>query len=299
MRHLSIIGMPMSYGQTKLGVDLGPRAIRYAGVVEKLSSLVDHVDDLGDISISQLNSSKNEHIPNLKNIHIIVENVKQLAEAVDKIIQKGSFPLILGGDHSISMGTLAGVAKHYKNLGVIWFDAHGDINTDKTTPSGNIHGMPLAASLGYGHPLLTNVGGFHPKIKAENVVIIGARDLDDGEKQLIKDKNILIFTIRDIDRLGMATVMKETIKYLKKKTDGVHLSFDLDGIDPNVAPGVGTPVPGGVTYRESQLAMEMLADAGIITSADFVEVNPLLDVKNKTANLAVELMGTLFGEKLI
>lgn len=299
MRHLSIIGMPMDYGQTKRGVDLGPKAIRYAGVVERLKKLFDEVEDLGDLSISNTSDDSNVQIPNLRNVHIIVENANKLAMSVDKIVKKRSFPLILGGDHSISIGTLAGLAKHYKNLGVIWMDAHGDINTHKTSPSGNIHGMPLAASLGMGHPLLINIGGYQPKIMAENVVIIGARDLDEGEKRFVKEMNIRIYTIRDIDRLGMATVMEETIAYLEKKTDGVHLSFDLDGIDPSVAPGVGTPVQGGITYRESHLAMEMLQEAKIITSAEFVEINPLLDEKNKTAILTVELIGSLFGEKIL
>lgn len=222
-----------------------------------------------------------------------------LAEMVDKIIQSKSFPLVLGGDHSIAIGTLAGVTKHYKNLGVIWYDAHGDLNTAETSPSGNIHGMPLAASLGYGHELLTNLQGISPKVKPEHVVIIGARSLDEGERRLIKELGIKVFTMHEIDRLGMTKVMEETISFFKGKTDGVHLSLDLDGLDPKDAPGVGTPVPGGLSYRESHLAMEMLAEAELITSAEFVEVNPILDERNKTASLAVALMGSLFGEKLL
>lgn len=206
---------------------------------------------------------------------------------------------MLGGDHSIAIGTLAGVAKHYKNLGVIWYDAHGDLNTAETSPSGNIHGMPLAVSIGLGHPMLTEIGGYSPKVKPENIVIIGARSLDEGERALIKENGIKVFTMHEIDRLGMSKVMEETIKYLKDKTDGVHLSLDLDGLDPSDAPGVGTPVNGGISYRESHLAMEMLAEAQLITSAEFVEVNPILDDKNKTATVAVALMGSLFGEKLL
>ena len=209
------------------------------------------------------------------------------------------FRLVLGGDHSIAIGTLAGVSKHYKNLGVIWYDAHGDLNTAETSPIGNIHGMPLAVSIGLGHNLLTDIGGYGPKVKPENVVIIGARALDDGEKDLIKEIGIKVYTMHEIDRMGMAKVMEETIAYLKDKTDGVHLSLDLDGLDPNDAPGVGTPVIGGISYRESHLAMEMLEESKIITSAEFVEVNPILDEKNKTARVAVELMGSLFGEKLL
>jgi len=229
----------------------------------------------------------------------VAEKSTLLAEKVDEVIELGSFPLVLGGDHSIAIGTLAGVSKHYKNLGVIWYDAHGDLNTAETSPSGNIHGMPLAVSLGLGHTSLTEIGGCSPKVKAENVVIIGARSLDDGEKALIKEKGIKVYTMHEIDRLGMAKVMEETITHLKDRTDGVHLSLDLDGLDPIDAPGVGTPVIGGLSYRESHLAMEMLEEAKIITSAEFVEVNPILDEKNKTAICAVELMGSLFGEKLV
>jgi len=205
----------------------------------------------------------------------------------------------LGGDHSIAIGTLAGVAKHYENLGVIWYDAHGDLNTEDTSPSGNIHGMPLAVSIGIGHPDLINIHGFAPKVKPENIVIIGARSLDEGEKELIREKGIKVFTMHEIDRLGMTRVMEECIDYLRERTDGVHLSLDLDGVDPADAPGVGTPVIGGISYRESHLAMEMLAESNLITSAEFVEVNPILDERNKTAIVAVALMGSLFGEKLL
>lgn len=298
VKKLSIIGMPMDLGQTRRGVDMGPSAIRYAGVNERLKYLFDVVDDLGDIAVGrpEVNIDKES---NLRNLDLIAEKTGLLAEKVDEVITSGSFPLVLGGDHSISIGTLAGVSKHYQNLGVIWYDAHGDLNTAETSPSGNIHGMPLAVSIGLGHPLLTNIGGYAPKIKPENIVIIGARSLDDGEKVLIKEKGIKVYTMHEIDRLGMTRVMEEAIEYLKERTDGVHLSLDLDGLDPTDAPGVGTPVNGGITYRESHLAMEMLAEAHIVTSAEFVEVNPILDDKNKTASVAVALMGSLFGEKLL
>lgn len=298
MKKLSIIGMPMDLGQMRRGVDMGPSAIRYAGINERLKSLFDEVHDLGDIAVGRPEVVIDEQ-SNLRNLHLVAEKNEDLAAQVDKVVAEGSFPLVLGGDHSIAIGTLAGVSKHYKNLGVIWYDAHGDLNTAETSPSGNIHGMPLAVSLGIGHSLLTEVGGYNPKIKAENIVIIGARSLDDGEKELIKEKGIKVYTMHEIDRLGMTKVMEETIQYLKDKTDGVHLSLDLDGLDPLDAPGVGTPVNGGISYRESHLAMEMLAEAKIITSAEFVEVNPILDEKNKTASVAVALMGSLFGEKLL
>ncbi|MFJ5716803.1 arginase [Neobacillus sp. NPDC093127] len=297
-KKLSIIGMPMDLGQMRRGVDMGPSAIRYAGINERLKPLFDDIHDLGDIPIGRPEVVVDKE-SNLRNLDLVAEKSELLAKKVDEAIQSGSFPLVLGGDHSIAIGTLAGVAKHYKNLGVIWYDAHGDLNTAETSPSGNIHGMPLAASIGLGHPALTEIGGYSPKVKPENVVIIGARSLDEGERILIKETGIKVYTMHEIDRLGMAKVMEETISYFQERTDGVHLSLDLDGLDPNDAPGVGTPVIGGISYRESHLAMEMLEEAKIITSAEFVEVNPILDDKNKTASIAVGLMGSLFGEKLL
>ncbi|MCH1627963.1 arginase [Fredinandcohnia quinoae] len=298
-KNISIIGVPMDLGQMRRGVDMGPSAIRYAGVTERLEQLNYKIDDLGDIEIARAQKITDNQEGNLRNLKGVSDASEKLAAKVDEVITKGEFPLVLGGDHSIAIGTLAGVAKHYKNLGVIWYDAHGDLNTAETSPTGNIHGMPLAASLGIGHPALTNIAGYSPKIKPENIVIIGARSLDEGEKKLIKEIGIKVYTMHEIDQLGMATVMAEAIDYLKERTDGVHLSLDLDGLDPHDAPGVGTPVLGGISYRESHLAMEMLEDAKIITSAEFVEVNPILDDKNKTATVAVALMGSLFGEKLL
>lgn len=295
---ITIIGLPMDLGQNRRGVDMGPSAIRYAEVVERLDSLGFDIEDSGDIMIgrpAQLDTSETK-LNNLKEVTI---GSRALAEKVDAILGKNSFPLVLGGDHSIAIGTLAGVSKHYENLGVIWFDAHGDLNTDKTSPSGNIHGMSLAVSLGLGNDELVNIHGYSPKIKPENVVIIGARSLDEGERKLIESKGIKVFTMHEIDRRGMAAVMEETIAFFNEKTDGVHLSVDMDALDPIDAPGVGTPVLGGITYRESHLAMEMLSESGIVTSAEFVEVNPILDEKNKTATVAVALMGSLFGERLV
>ncbi|MFZ3590290.1 arginase [Bacillus sp. DJP31] len=297
-KNISIIGVPMDLGQARRGVDMGPSAIRYAGVVERLESLNYDLEDLGDIQIGLRGRTSEALVDNLRNLKEVADASEKLANAVDQILSANRFPLVLGGDHSIAIGTLAGVTKHYKSLGVIWYDAHGDLNTADTSPSGNIHGMPLAVSLGLGHQALTNIGGFEPKIKPENVVIIGARSLDDGEKELIKEKGIKVYTMHEIDRMGMTAVMEETIQYLSERTDGVHLSLDLDGLDPHDAPGVGTPVIGGISYRESHLAMEMLEESKIITSAEFVEVNPILDDKNKTASVAVALMGSLFGEKL-
>lgn len=296
-KNLSIIGVPMDLGQARRGVDMGPSAMRYAGIIERLESLGYQIEDCGDIEIGR--AEKRDTTSKLKNLKAVVEASERLANKISEEMDKDRFPVILGGDHSIAIGTLAGVSKKQDNLGVIWYDAHGDLNTDETSPSGNIHGMPLAVGLGIGDPELTKIGGDHPKIKPENVVIIGARSLDEGERVLIKEKGIKVYTMHEIDKLGMTTVISEAIKYLREKTQGVHLSLDLDGLDPSDAPGVGTPVNGGISFRESHLAMEMLAASDILISAEFVEVNPILDDKNKTATVAVDLAGSLFGEKLL
>lgn len=299
MNKLSIIGVPMDLGQTRRGVDMGPSAIRYAGVIERIENIGYSVEDKGNIEIALAERVHSDENTNLKNLKAVADASERLAQTVSDVITNKRFPLVLGGDHSIAIGTLAGVSRHYKNLGVIWYDAHGDLNTADTSPSGNIHGMPLAASIGIGDDALTRIGGYTPKVKSENIVIIGARSLDEGEKELIKEKGIKVYTMHEIDRMGMTKVMEETILYLRDKTDGVHLSLDLDGLDPHDAPGVGTPVIGGISYRESHLAMEMLAESQLITSAEFVEVNPILDERNKTATVAVALMGSLLGEKLV
>lgn len=295
--NISIIGVPMDLGQNRRGVDMGPSAIRYAGVVERLQELGHSVDDVGDIAIGRRETSQNTKLRNLE--EVVAANTI-LANRVHDIIGEGSFPIVLGGDHSIAIGTLAGLADRYENLGVIWYDAHADLNTAETSPTGNIHGMPLAVSIGLGHEELVNIRDFAPKIKPENVVIIGARSVDPGERELIKEKGIKVFSMHEIDKLGMSEVMTQAIQYfVDRKVDGVHLSLDLDGLDPLYTPGVGTPVAGGISYRESHLAMEMLYASNIITSAEFVEVNPILDEKNKTADVAVGLMGSLLGESLI
>ncbi|HLR75353.1 MAG TPA: arginase [Virgibacillus sp.] len=297
-KDISIIGVPMDLGQSRRGVDMGPSAIRYAGIKETLKQLDYTINDLGDIMISY-QDEEDAQDSNLHNLTQVAIGNEKLAEMVDQEVANGKFPLILGGDHSIAIGSIAGIAKHYNNLGVIWYDAHGDLNYEETSPSGNIHGMSLAVNLGIGHERLTNILGYQPKIKPENIVIVGARCLDPGEKDLIKEKGMKVYTMQEIDRMGMPAVMEETINYLKERTDGVHLSLDLDALDPTEAPGVGTPVIGGLTYRESHLAMEMLSEANIITSAEFVEVNPILDVKNKTASVAVGLVGSVFGKNLL
>ncbi|WP_018923775.1 arginase [Salsuginibacillus kocurii] len=296
-QNLSLLGVPMDLGQNRRGVDMGPSAMRYAGAVERLEAIGYNVEDLGELRVEK-DRIKTESTSNLKHLPEVAAISQSLAEYVKDILSRSHFPLILGGDHSISIGTLAGASSQFKNMGVIWYDAHGDLNTAETSPSGNIHGMPLAVGLGHGHPKLTSIGGDEPKINPEHVVIIGARALDEGEKEYIEKTGMKVLTMHEVDRRGMASVMQEAIDTLSTTCDGVHLSLDLDGLDPIDAPGVGTPVVGGLSYRESHLAMEMLAEADILTSAEFVEVNPILDEKNKTAEAAVALIGSLFGEKL-
>ncbi len=278
---------------------MGPSAIRYAGAVNRLKAIGHTLKDEGDVQVSAV-ERKDREVAKLKNLEEVVQATTELANRVADVVEKGNFPLVLGGDHSIAIGTIAGLTAKYKNLGVIWYDAHVDMNTSETSPSGNIHGMPLAVLMGRGHERLVNIFKEGQKVKPENIVIIGARSVDPGERELIKALGIKVFTMHEIDRDGMTSVMKEAIDYLKAKNlDGVHLSLDLDGLDPLYTPGVGTPVPGGISYRESHLAMEMLEDSGLITSAEFVEVNPILDERNKTADVAVGLMGSLLGEKLL
>ncbi|MDF2606220.1 MAG: arginase [Bacillales bacterium] len=295
---ITILGVPMDLGQTRRGVDMGPSAIRYADVVEKLSDLGHKIEDLGNLEVAPQTALKSTKNDNLKNFDEVLHISRELADKVDKIVSDSKFPLIFGGDHSIAIGTIAGISKHYKNLGVIWFDAHADMNTLDTTPSGNIHGMPLAINLGHGNSDLVNILNYFPKIRPENVVIIGARSIDKGEKALIKQLGINVFTMHEIDRLGMSNVIDRTIDILFD-CDGVHLSWDMDSLDPLYAPGVGTPVDGGITYREAHLTMELLYQSGIITSAEFVEINTILDQRNKTGRAAVELILSLFGEKVL
>lgn len=292
---ISVIGVPMWLGQTRFGPNMGPEAIRAAGLMSRLRALSYDAIDMGNIAIGGAAKVKT-HDKTLKNLNAIVAASKKIAAKVAGIAASNRFPLILGGDHSMSIGTLAGISKKFANLGVIWYDAHADMNTPETTPSGNIHGMPLAASMGIGHSSLTGVGGYIGKVKPENVVLIGARDIDPGERDFIRDKNIKVYTAEDVYRLGIEQVIAETIEYLGARCDGVHLSFDMDGIDPFDAPGVGTPVSEGITSSESLLAMRLLAESGIITSAEFVELNPLLDKEDRTALTAVAMMSTLLGE---
>ena len=297
--NISLVGVPLDYGQSRRGVDMGPSAIRYAGAVSRLEAIGHHVTDTGNIAVPA-GERVGQDNSGLKNLDEVTSACTELAERVAELTKTEQFPLIFGGDHSMAIGTLAGLADKYSNLGVIWYDAHADMNTEDTSPSGNIHGMPLAVSLGIGHDGLVNLYTSGQKIKPQNVVIIGARSVDPGERELIKELGIKVFTMHEIDRDGMTAVVNQALDYLTERNiDGLHLSLDLDGLDPLYTPGVGTPVPGGMSYRESHLAMEMIHDSGLLTSAEFVEVNPILDDKNATADVAVGLMGSLFGEKLL
>lgn len=296
-QHISIIGVPLDLGADRRGVDMGPSAIRYAGLRERLQRIGYEIDDKGDILPHRPDSWQVEEAA-LKYLDEIERVNSELCRIVSEELQNGRFPLVLGGDHSIAIGTISGVLQHKKKLGVIWFDAHGDSNTVETSPTGNIHGMPAAVSLGIGHERLTAVGGKDVKLCPENFVMIGIRDLDQGEKLLLKELGIAVYTMHEIDMLGMAKVMEEALAIVTRGTDGVHVSFDMDVMDPLHAPGVGTPVVGGLTYRESHLAMELLSAANIVTSAEFVEVNTVLDHQNTTAKVAVALMGSLMGERL-
>jgi len=295
--HISIIGVPLDLGADRRGVDMGPSAIRHAGLRERLEDMDYEVDDKGDIVVNrpdvcQVDGEKLKYLDEIERVNI------ELCRRVNKEMGKGHFPLVLGGDHSIAIGTIAGVLQHKKRLGILWFDAHGDINTVETSPSGNIHGMSVAVSLGSGHERLLAIGGVEARLDPAKIVMIGIRDLDPGEKILLKTLGVTVFTMHEIDIMGMAKVMAEAIRIVSDGTDGIHVSFDMDVMDPLHAPGVGTPVVGGLTYRESHLAMELVSAANIVTSAEFAEVNTVLDNKNQTAKLAVALIGSLLGERL-
>ncbi|MBN6095255.1 arginase [Staphylococcus saprophyticus] len=297
---VEIIGAPSTFGQRKLGVNLGPDAIRYAGIVARIEAIGLTVKDSGNINVPELNLNKfNSEQQGLRNLEEIIETSETLSQSVSNSLSNNHFPLILGGDHSIAIGSISGVSKHYENLGVIWYDAHGDLNIPEESPSGNIHGMPLRILAGEGDDKLVNIANYAPKVKPENIVLIGMRDLDVGERQYIKDNNIKTYTMAEVDRYGIKQVIEETIDYLKEKTDGIHLSLDVDALDPVETPGTGTRVLGGLTYRESHFALELLHNSNLVTSMDLVEVNPLIDHNNDTAEQAVGLVGSFFGETLL
>jgi len=301
-RTVSILGVPLSYGQSKGGVHLGPAAIRVAGAAERIAKLGYEVSDRGDLPIQRGHSLPgfNEKLRYLPEIH---DACVRLADETESIVDAGEFPITIGGDHSIAIGSLAGVVKAFRKrnerLGLIYFDAHGDLNTPETTPSGNIHGMPLAALLGYGAPELVNIGGFAPKFDPRVCAHVGARDLDPGERELIRRLGMRFFTMREIDERGLAVCVDEAIHIAAQGTAGYAVTFDVDVLDPGDAPGSGTLVRGGLSYREGHLAMEKMAEAGGLRSLEVVEINTVLDQNNRTAELGVELILSALGKRIL
>ncbi len=298
---VSIIGFPMDLGAGRRGVDMGPSALRIAGLQSKLENLGYNVKDTGDIKIEIMERQKVQNLK-LKFLNEILKTSVSLASKVEKILNKGNFPICLGGDHSMALGTIAGISAHCKKnnlrLGVIWIDAHTDMNTEETTPSGNIHGMPLAASLGIGNDKLVNLYGINPKLKPENCALIGIRSVDADEKMNIKKLKIPISTMADIDKVGIYRIMVKTLKHFRESVDHIHVSFDVDSVDPSLAPGVGTPIPGGLSYREAHLIMESIAECGCMSSLGVAEVNPILDHKNKTAIFTTDLIASSMGQRI-
>lgn len=301
-KQIRVIGVPLDLGQQRRGVDMGPSAVRVAGLESRLESLGHVVEDAGNVSVI-LAEQKNPGDPHSRYIKEITATCTKLADLVEKTLEEGKVPLSIGGDHSMAAGTVSGVADYYKkkghHIGLIWIDAHADINTPDTSPSGNVHGMPLGALMGLGLDPLKNMFDWSPKVRPENCVLVGIRDVDQTEKENIRRAGIEFFTMRDIDERGMRTVMEEALRMAGRGTVGYHISLDMDWVDPEDAPGVGTPVPGGSTYREAHLAMEIIADHGRMTSMDIVEVNPVIDEHNRTAALAVELAASAFGKKIL
>jgi arginase len=294
---IRIIGVPMDLGADRRGVDMGASAIRYAGLNDQLRLLGYTVHDIGNIAVPQPESQPAGDT-RIKYLDSIVQVSEDLANAVTAALQENEFPLMLGGDHSIALGSITGVARVHRDIGVIWVDAHADFNTYETTPSGNIHGMILAALAGLGHPRLTDIAGWSPKINKQTIAIVGARDLDREEQALLRQHKIHVFTMTDIDQRGMSRVMQEAVEVANQARDGIHLSLDMDSLDPREAPGIGIPVRGGLTYREAHLAMEVVAASGRLLSMDAVEVNPILDRENTTAQLTMELILSALGKKI-
>jgi arginase len=293
---VAIIGAPIDFGSTRRGVDMGCSAIRYAGLQADLQRLGHDVVDLGNVQVA-LAEQGDFGDPRLKHLDKIVDAAAALAGLVAEARADHRFPLVLGGDHSIALGSLAGAARD-RTIGVIWIDAHGDFNTAETTPTGNIHGMPLAAACGIGDPRLVNLVYPGRKVDPKHVALVGVRDLDEGERALLRAHGVSVFTIQQIDRKGMDRVVAEALEVVTDGTDGVFASLDLDALDPREAPGVGTPVAGGVNYREAHLTMELLAEAGCLVALDVVEVNPILDSENSTARLASELALSALGKRI-
>lgn len=301
MTTIEVLGVPMDLGQSRRGVEMGPSAVRHAQLEARLEALGHTVQDAGDIAVPTRETIA--AVRGLDYLDTITDVCGTLAVRTGDIVSRGHTPLVIGGDHSIAAGSIAGVAAALstrgERLGVLWIDAHGDLNTPESSDTGNIHGMPLAHLLGHGHPPLVQVGGTEASILAEHVAIIGARDLDQAERRHAIEWGVRVYTMREIDERGMRAVMQEAIGRVSTGTGGIHVSLDLDFVDPREAPGVGTPVRGGATWREAHLAMETLADTGRIVAMDLVEVNPVLDEFNQTAELAVGLVSSAFGKRIL
>lgn len=297
--NVDLIGVPLDFGAGRRGVDMGPSALRYAGLRQGLEALGHHVYDLGNIEVPVAETCRPGD-PHLKYLDPIVQVAQKLATIVAHSVEQGHFPITLGGDHSLALGAVMGAARG-RRLGLIWLDAHGDFNTHETTPSGNIHGMPLAALAGYGDQRLVTLKGSEPAgpaIVPAHIAVVGARDLDEGERELLERAGVAVFSMEAIDRLGMPETMRRALAVATAGTDGIYLSVDMDGVDPLYAPGVGTPVPGGLTFREAHLAVELAADTGQLVALDVVEVNPILDIQNTTGRLAVQLALSALGKRI-
>ncbi len=298
-----IIGVPLDLGGNRRGVDMGPSAFRIASLGERIASLGSVVTDKGDLPapIPETQELKDE---SKKYIREIAKVCQKLYQTARESLEEGAMPLTLGGDHSIAAGSVAAAADWARRtrelpIGLIWVDAHGDMNTPATSLSGNVHGMPLAALLGPEPAELSRIGGFSPKVLPAHTVLIGVRNLDAREKEAVRNSHVHVFTMKDIDRQGIASVVEQAVNLAGNGTAGIHVSFDMDVCDPLIAPGVGTPVKGGLNYRETHMVMEIVADSGLLTSLDMVEVNPTLDVQNTTAQLGTELVLSALGMKIL
>jgi arginase len=296
-RKVTIIGAALDLGAGRRGVDMGPSAIRYAGLDAKLQDLGYDYDDRGNVgtAVAEAIDATDQHARFLPQIK---ETCRHIAELVAEASETGSTPVVLGGDHSVALGTLGGMQRVHGPGGVIWIDAHGDLNSPETSPSGNVHGMVLAAVLGLAGERFRGDGWDLPAIEPGRVALVGVRSLDDGERELLKELDALVFTMSDVDRLGVERAVRESLAHVAGP-GFVHVSLDLDAVDPDVAPGVGTPVRGGLNYREAHLAMELIAESGLATSMDVVEVNPILDRENETGKLAVELVASGLGARIL
>ena len=297
-----IIGVPLDLGGNRRGVDMGPSALRIAGLAERLTSIGVTVVDEGDL-VTPIPEMKAAGDPRKKYIREIARVCDRLYKTSLNALHSGGLPVVLGGDHSLGAGSVAATAdylrKDGKPVGLLWVDAHGDMNTPTSSGSGNVHGMPLAALLGPEPAELSRIGGFSPKVLPEHTVLIGIRNLDEREKEIVRDSHVHVFTMKDIDRSGIASIVEKALSLAGSGTGGIHLSFDLDVCDPAIAPGVGTPVKGGLDYREAHTLMEIVADSGLLRALDLVEVNPILDDRNTTASLACELAASALGQKII